>query len=108
MSLSHSGGGEGGQNSSKGGRPLGRELMAMIRLGEDWLLDMRKNVSWVPPPKPREAFVLFSEWLWARSSADNTGDQGRFEMEVFRRMLPRFPDFQAWYWYEVQRPRPKA
>lgn len=88
-------------NEKAGARPLGREMSAMISLGNEWDARIVKQKLRVFG-SALEAYVGFSEWVFAQvSTISNTpdGHVPMFDGEVFRRVLPRFSEFNTWWWY---------
>jgi len=80
-------------------RAPGREVIATRQLVEEW-------AETVVIPKllvfktPREAYLRFSEWLYSRVAVFSEETRtSSFEMEVFRRMLPRYDTFQMVWAY---------
>src|SRR5947208_13624615 len=51
---------------------------------------------------PREAYVAFAEWLYARVTPMQGPYGNAFEMEVFRKILPRFDVFQMLLNYQIK------
>jgi len=90
-----------------GNRPPGREVMAMNILGEMWLSYLEGKIApneW--PVKPLDAYMAFGGWLWREAirepRIDNFGGvkaEG-WEIEMFRRTLPRFEIFQRWWYWK--------
>ena len=67
----------------------GREVIAARQLVEEWsrkVVDKKLRTY----DSPREAYVAFAEWLYARVTPVQGPYGNAFEMEVFRKILPRF------------------
>ena len=75
-------------------------MIAARQLVEEW--NSKANLPTLRVySAPREAYLAFCEWLFARIGLDDpeTTRSGSFEMEVFRRMLPRYDIFQMVWAY---------
>ena len=83
----------------------GREVIAARQLVEEWsrkVVDKKLRTY----DSPREAYVAFAEWLYARvgGTQDLAGRYSTaFEMEVFRKILPRFDVFQMLLNYQIKK-----
>ncbi len=81
----------------------GRAVLAMNVLGDDWVSELAKH----PPENwftgALDAYLSFESWLWIRIvNAPIEDAYGRqradgYQLEAFRRTLPPFEVFQAWY-----------
>jgi len=91
--------GEGDMNEPKG---PGREVIAARQLVEEWsrkVVDKKLRTY----DSPREAYVAFAEWLYARVTPVQGPYGNAFEMEVFRKILPRFDVFQMLLNYQIKK-----
>ena len=88
-----------GSNAPKG---PGREVIAARQLVEEWsrkVVDKKLRTY----DSPREAYVAFAEWLYARVTPVQGPYGNAFEMEVFRKILPRFDVFQMLLNYQIKK-----
>ena len=86
-------------NEAKG---PGREVIAARQLVEEWsrkVVDRKLRTY----DSPREAYVAFAEWLYARLGTVEGQYATAFEMEVFRKILPRFDVFQMLLNYQIKK-----
>ena len=86
-------------NEAKG---PGREVIAARQLVEEWsrkVVDKKLRTY----DSPREAYVAFAEWLYARVTPVQGPYGNAFEMEVFRKILPRFDVFQMLLNYQIKK-----
>src|SRR5205809_2603726 len=80
----------------------GREVIAARQLVEEWsrkVVDKKLRTY----DSPREAYVAFAEWLYARVTPVQGPYGNAFEMEVFRKILPRFDVFQMLLNYQIKK-----
>ena len=68
----------------------GREVIAARQLIEEWA----RKLGLKTYDTPRSAYMDFCEWLYAKIIPKESFQGNAFEMEVFRRMLPRYDVFQ--------------
>jgi hypothetical protein len=83
-------------------RGPGREVIAARQLVEEWsrkVVDTKLRLY----ETPREAYVAFAEWLYARTGGAKGEYSNAFEMEVFRKILPRFDVFQMLLNYQLKK-----
>ena len=80
----------------------GREVIAARQLVEEWsrkVVDKKLRTY----DSAREAYVAFAEWLYARVTPVQGPYGNAFEMEVFRKILPRFDVFQMLLNYQIKK-----
>ena len=91
----------------EGSRTPGREVMAMNVLGETWFSFLENKIApneW--PAKPLDAYLAFGGWMWREAITepriDNFGGMKAegWQLEMFRRTLPRFDIFQHWWYWK--------
>jgi hypothetical protein len=84
-------------------RGPGRAVLAMNVLGDEWVEELARTA----PPDPwfrsaRKAYNAFAAFLWVgtvdvREDAYGGMRPEQQSLEVYRRTLPAFEIFQAWY-----------
>jgi len=85
-------------------RGPGREIIAARQLIEEWI----PGLGLARFQTTREAYHAFAEWLFGKSGGYTEITSGAFEMEVFRRTLPRFDVFQLVLAYVGRSPMHQA
>lgn len=86
-----------------GKRKVGRDLLAINVLGDEWVAELAKHPPPQYPENAADAFRQFGLSLWTRTVdapiQDSYGGQRAddWQREIYRKMLPRFEVFQLWF-----------